>query len=290
VVTLLLLLQFCFEKVHVNVSIHALGKAIGLGRTAEVYAWKAGYILKLFHESVPLRAIEHEAGMARMAHQAGVPSPAVEDIVNLDGRYGLVYERVLGVSMLKSLSSQPWTLLRCARLLAEIQARVHTIDATQELPSQHQRLRDKILAAAILPSEVQQTALQTLETLPMGNQLCHGDFHPDNVLITDKGPIIIDWMDATCGYPLADVARSSLLLQMALLPQNTPLRWLHNLARVWFHRLYLKRYFQLRPGDQTELAIWRLVNAASRLSEGVPEAQALLACVQTGLVRGVPGV
>ena len=267
-------------------SVGALGPAIGLGRTAEIYAWKAGYILKLFHEWVSLRAIEHEASMARLAHQAGLPSPAVEEIVNLDGRYGLVYERVLGVSMLKSLSSQPWALLRYACLLAELQAMVHTIDAFPDLLSQHQRLRDRILAAALLPSEVRQTALQTLETLPMGNQLCHGDFHPDNVLITDKGPIIIDWIDATCGYPLADVARSSLLLQMAVLPQNTPLQWLHNVARVWFHRLYLKRYFQLRPGDQRELSIWRLVNAAARLNEDVPEAPALLAYVQTGLGEG----
>lgn len=125
----------------------------------------------------------------------------------MDARYGLVYKRVLGVSILKSLSSQPWTLFRWARLLAELQAKVHTIDALQGLPSQHQRLRDKILTTAILPHEVQQTALQTLETLPIGNQICPGDFHPDNVLITDKGPII-DWIDATCGYPLADVAQS----------------------------------------------------------------------------------
>jgi hypothetical protein len=33
------------------------------------------------------------------------------------------------------------------------------------------------------------------------------------MLITDKGPIIIDWMNATCSHPLADVARSSLLLE-----------------------------------------------------------------------------
>ena len=81
-----------------------------------------------------------------------------------------------------------------------------------------------------------------------------------------------------------------LLLQMASLPQNTPLRWLPHLIREWFHRLYLKRYFQLRPGDQTELAIWRLVNAAARLSEDVPEVQALLIFVQKGLAREVPGV
>jgi hypothetical protein len=54
------------------------------------------------------------------------------------------------------------------------------------------------------------------------------------------------------------------------------------MGRKQFHRIYLKRYFQLCPGDQ-EFARWRIVNAAGRLSEGIPEEQALLAFVQTEL-------
>jgi uncharacterized protein (TIGR02172 family) len=264
-----------------------LGKPIGLGRTAEVYAWKTGYVLKLFHQDIPLHIIEHEARMARIVHQAGLPSPAVQDIVPHAGRYGLVYERVLSVSMLQTLASQPWMLLRFARLLAELQVRLHRIAAVPGLPVQHDRVRNKILAAAILSPELQQTALNLLATLPLGHYVCHGDFHPGNVLLTDKGPMIIDWIDATCGHPLADVARSSLLLQMAALPQKSPGRWVPQLGRQWFHRLYLRRYLQLCPGDQRELARWRLIYAAARLSENVPERPVLLAFVQAGFAGPV---
>ncbi len=42
--------------------------------------------------------------------------------------------------------------------------------------------------------------------------LCHGDLHPSNVILTDDGPMIVDWFDACRGEPVAEVARTSLLL------------------------------------------------------------------------------
>ena len=43
-------------------------------------------------------------------------------------------------------------------------------------------------------------------------RLCHGDLHPSNVILTRDGPVIVDWFDASRGDPVADVARSSLML------------------------------------------------------------------------------
>ncbi|MFZ1756626.1 MAG: phosphotransferase, partial [Caldilineaceae bacterium] len=114
---------------------------------------------------------------------------------------------------------------------------------------------------------------------PTGHQLCHGDFHPDNVLLTANGPVIIDWIDATAGHPLGDVARSSLLMGFAQPPADRRLDWKVRLFRRWFHSAYLAHYRRLHPFAEDELARWRLVNAAARLSENVPEEAALLAFV-----------
>lgn len=261
----------------------SLGNPIDLGRTAEVYTWNEGTILKLFHEWFPLSAIEHEAQVAHAVHEAGLPVPAVGDLIEIDGRYGLVYERVIGVSMLEAQASHPWTLLRCARLLAELQADMHETEAAQGLPAQHQSLRRKIQEAKVLTSDLREAALRMLEELPQGYQLCHGDFHPGNVMMTERGAVVIDWIDATRGNPLADVARSSLLMDMAPLQDGAPHPWILGLGRKWFHRAYLRRYFQLRPENQQDLTAWRLVNAAARLSEGIPEERALLAFARVGL-------
>lgn len=262
-----------------------LGFPLATGHTAEVHAWNEGQVLKLFREWFPLRAIEHEARVARVVHAAGLPVPAVGDIVEVAGRHGIVYERVVGPSMLELLTSRPWRLFAYARLLAELQAKLHDLAAPEGVPSQHRRMEEKIRGAPTLPPNLSEAALKMLRDLPEGNRLCHGDFHPGNVLMTAGRLVLIDWIDATCGNPISDVARSSLLLSKALVPQDRRLCWLLILFREWFHAAYIRHYFRLRPEERDAVAQWRLVNAAARLSEGVPEEEALLAFVE-GELRG----
>lgn len=262
-------------------SISSLETPFAIGHTAEVYSWEEGYILKLFREWFPMSAIEHEAHIAHIVHNAGLPTPAVVgDIIEIDGRYGLVYERVTGISMLETLTSQPWKVRMYAHRLAELQANIHGHNGAQGLPSQHEKLKGKIQSAEMLPHDTREVVLNMLEELPEGNQLCHGDFHPDNILLTENGPVIIDWIDATNGNPLADVARSSILMSKAQLPEDKRMRWLLSWFRELLHRAYLKRYFQLCSGDRKEFEIWQIVNAAARLSESIPEEQALVAFVK----------
>ena len=90
-------------------------------------------------------------------------------------------------------------------------------------------------------------------------------------------------MDATLGNPVADVARSSLLMSQAQLPEGDPMSKQLALFRDQFYQAYLNRYFQLQPVDRREFDRWRLVVAAARLSEGIREEQALLKLVETGL-------
>lgn len=55
-----------------------------------------------------------------------------------------------------------------------------------------------------------------LESMPKGNSLCHGDFNPSNIIISeDNKPYIIDWSHATQGNPCADAARTYLLFWLS---------------------------------------------------------------------------
>ena len=54
-----------------------------------------------------------------------------------------------------------------------------------------------------------------LEGMPKHNKVCHGDFNPSNVIISNDGnPFIIDWSHATQGNASADVARTYLLFRL----------------------------------------------------------------------------
>jgi aminoglycoside phosphotransferase (APT) family kinase protein len=95
--------------------------------------------------------------------------------------------------------------------------------------------------------------------------------HPGNVLMTDHGPVVIDWITAGAGPPSADVARSILLLRDSLVPPDMPpaQRAAVEELRLAFTDAYLARYAELRDLDHGEVAHWRLPLLAARLNEEV---------------------
>jgi len=261
----------------------SLSTLIALGFTAEIYAWKEGQVLKLFYQGISRGTVEAEADRTRIVHAAGLPVPAVGEIVELEGRYGLEYERIDGISMLQALAERLWKLVMFARQLAGLQAEMHKIRVT-ELPSQHKHLAARIRRASILPENLRQATLEALDQLPQDDKLCHGDFHPGNILLAGRGPVIIDWLDASKGHPLMDVARSTLLLGGPIPPPTPRVRIIRLLQR-WFYQSYLQRYGELSPLDREQLSRWIPVAAAARLDENITLDEGRLLSIAETLMR-----
>jgi aminoglycoside phosphotransferase (APT) family kinase protein len=259
---------------------HAL---IGRGRAAELFAWGDHQALKLFYAGWPREAAETEAATAKRVYQSGLRVPAVDGTLEVDGRPGIIFERVNGAAMLDSLPTQPWAVIHFARLLAELQAEMHSIRA-EGFPSQREYMLNQIQSAPALTAQKKRVVLQMLEKLPDGDALCHGDYHPANVLLAKEGPFIIDWPLAARGNPIADVARTSLLLTMGAMQSDTPGRRLLEIGRSLFHHFYMQRYVQLRGISRQEFAAWRVPIAAARLGEGLEEeTEDLLAVIDAAL-------
>jgi aminoglycoside phosphotransferase (APT) family kinase protein len=242
---------------------------IGSGRTADIYAWGEGRILKLYQDRVPSFLAEQEYTVTRAVQAAGIPVPTAYDLIEINGRLGIVFERIEGISLLAEFQAKPWILFAGARSLGELHAQIHNTRAPVELPPQRERIENAIETAQDLAEPEKQAARDCLAQLPEGESLCHGDFHPDNILLAARGPVIIDWMTATRGHPPADVARTSLLFQTGGLPPSTPthVRLMTNASRVLLHSLYLNRYLQLRPTNRREIDRWQLPLLAARLRE-----------------------
>jgi len=245
------------------------GSLIGAGRTADVYAWGSEQVLKLYQDWMPARAIEQEFEITRLARAAGLPVPAAEEMLQMDGRLGIVFERIVGKSLLKILEASPWRLVSVACLLAEYHARMHKCSLPQEAPGQREQIEQGIAWAKDLTEDERQRILTVLVRLPDGNAICHGDFHPDNILITENGPVIIDWMTGRRGHPLADVERTVLLLQTGGLPPDASLgmRLMINASRSGLVKIYLARYRQIRSAPQADIGAWELPLLAARLFE-----------------------
>ena len=247
-----------------------LNNPITRGRTADVFDWDDGYILKLFHNWFSIEDIEYELKIARAVHASGVKTPGVHELVHVEGRNGLVYERAEGESMLRKFQRKPWMLFTYARILARLHTQMHDSVLDADIPDQRGRLQYKLNRAEALPTPLKTTLLNSLHSLPDGDRVCHGDFHPDNVLLNGSDATIIDWIDASRGEPLADVARTSVILLGAATSSQVVNPFLRLFVRM-FHSAYLREYFRLRPHGLNEYHRWLPIIAGARLSEGIPE-------------------
>jgi uncharacterized protein (TIGR02172 family) len=211
---------------------------IGRGFTSDVYAFGANRVVKLFHGSLDEGRAEREFRVSQAVHAAGLPAPAVYELVKIEGRRAIVFERLEGESMFSRVQARPWTLFAAARQLAELHAEIHSIAAPPELPAQRDLVAGKIDAATHLSADEKQRAHLCLDSLPAGETLCHGDFHPANILLSARGPVIIDWEGASRGDPWGDVACTARLFQKANLPPWSPLyaHLLLKISRSLLHR------------------------------------------------------
>jgi uncharacterized protein (TIGR02172 family) len=247
-----------------------LGNPLAIGRTAELYAWEDGWVLKLFFDWFDLENIQFEQSMAQTVHFSGLPVPAVGHILQVNGRNGLIYEYVNGQNMWGIIQKQPWRFIASASQTAQLHSEMHSNPLQTNLPSQRRRLENKLRGANPLSDLHKQTLLAALSALPDDNCICHGDFHPGNILVDHRRHIVIDWIDASRGNPLADVARTTVILLGAAASSQIPIPAMKVIIRL-FHAVYLQRYFIQRPGGEAEYQRWLPIVAAARLSENIPE-------------------
>jgi hypothetical protein len=154
------------------------GRLIGAGRACDVYALDGERVLRRYRAGYNA---EREADLMHYVHRAGYPVPEVYDASGPD----LVMQRLNGHDMLADLQRRPWLVHRHAATLA--------------------RLHDQLHEIAAPPS------WRTVSIGP-GDRCLHLDLHPGNVMLTDAGPVVIDWSNAAAGPPAADVALTWLIL------------------------------------------------------------------------------
>jgi Ser/Thr protein kinase RdoA (MazF antagonist) len=197
-------------------------------------------------------------------------APRLIQTVDRDGRTGLVLERLSGSDMLARLGAQPWRVLGLARALADAHLAVHQVQAPTDLPPFRHVLAARI-HDAVMPPHLRDHALRVLDGLPDGDRLCHGDYHPGNLLAAADRVAVIDWPNAARGTPEADHARTMLLLRWAdPLPDTTPAsRALITAGRSVFAHAYARAYRAGSAQPLRQVSSWLVVHAAARLSEGI---------------------
>jgi aminoglycoside phosphotransferase (APT) family kinase protein len=186
-----------------------LGPLLASGRDADIYACGAGLVLRRSRHG---RSLEREARVMRYVAAQGFPAPRVHDI--RAGGAELIMERVDGPTMLDVIVRRPWTLRRNAARLAMLHRQLHEIAAPDWL--------DPFLEGS--------------------GSVVHLDLHPLNVILSPKGPVLLDWTNARAGAADADVALTWLVLAAAELGETGVRAVVGGGMRSMFLRAFLAHF------------------------------------------------
>jgi len=157
------------------------GALIAKGRSADIFEYGDGKVLRRLRDG--RRVADAVPAVMRAVRAAGFPVPEVFEIDGPD----MVMERVAGVDMVKDIERRPWRARRYGRILADL----------------HRRLSEIPCDGAHVP-----------QAYGAPEVYVHGDLHPMNVILTDQGPVVIDWEGARVGPRDADVAITWMLMEI----------------------------------------------------------------------------
>lgn len=250
---------------------------LGEGREAEIFAWDESHVVRVMRDPSLKERVLTEAAALTAAKQAGCPVPEPGEVVEVDGRPGLVMQRARGNDLLTVLGARPWKVGTFGKLTARVHHSLLLVKAPEQTRRTKEYLRGRIQNSGLDPVRLA-AALELLEVLPDGDRLCHGDFHPGNILMDRDEPLVIDWTNVSAGDPVNDIARTMMTLRMGVPPPGTPnlvLRLL-KIGRALYLGSYRAQLKKLFPTDRKKLEDWTTVHLAARLAEGIEPEMELL--------------
>lgn len=182
---------------------------IAEGNTAEIFEAEENKVLKLFKANYSKSFVYREYNNHCMVSRIVENVPKLFELIEENQRFGLIMERVRGKS-LASLMRDSRTFDQAMEIFTNLHRNwlMQTMDEAIPYTSWMLRLFNEKPADSDLADKIKR--------LPLGNILCHGDFHPYNIIITpERGAVIIDFANICKAPKEYDVARTYFLLREA---------------------------------------------------------------------------
>jgi aminoglycoside phosphotransferase (APT) family kinase protein len=229
-----------------------IGKRLAAGNVAEIFE-SDSRVVKLYKSPGAKATAFREAAIHAAVEAMALPVPRLWGVQQFGDRWGLVFDRVAPASFADQMVREPQRLSAYLETMVRLQLRIHAQPAVH-FAGLTVRLAANIAATGLLEETRKRELLPGLADMPEGERLCHGDFHPMNILGDMAQPLVIDWADARRGDPAADVARSYLILMLHAPQLATP---------------YLDAYCEASDIARPSVLDWLPYVAAARFAEGV---------------------
>lgn len=247
--------------------------------------WPAAVAVRIFGRAdEAATATRESAVMEHVAvHRIPVPVPlavAAAPEANPLGLPFVVLPRVPGRTLLAEIVATPWRFRRAIDDLAALAAAIHAVPIDGlDLPTAPP-LVDRWRARLRADADADSVVTPLLDRLDDHAErvrverpvLCHGDYHPLNVLSTRAASgwdhQIIDWTDAVIGDREFDVARTAGLMSLASIAaeaatERVVLRAAGPIMRSTFLRSYRRR----ASLDPLRLRFWEAAHIVKGVSQ-----------------------
>lgn len=163
--------------------------------------------IKVFNAEYSKADILNEALNQAIIEETSLNIPKIIEISMIDGKWAIISEYIKGKTLAQLIKENENKKDEYLELFVDLHVTIHQ-QKCHNLNKLREKISDKI-AFAELESTTRYDLYNRLENMPKHNKVCHGDFNPSNVIITEDGtPYILDWSHATQGNASADAART----------------------------------------------------------------------------------
>lgn len=239
-----------------------LKKMIAESEKVRVYE-SDGKCVKVFKDPAePKSVVLYEAlTHARVEETGFARIPPVEEIARIDGKWAIVYRHISGKTLDQLIREDPSKRDQYLEKMADLQIEINSLQSPR-LSRQADYLKRSIDGLDMIDDVKKYELMTRLSTMPKHSKLCHGDFSPDNIIMSDDGVFIVDWLKAKQGNASADVAKTYL---------NFCIR-----HRTESAEKYLKIYCEKTGTSSEYVHGWLPIVAAAQLKFKRPEERELL--------------
>lgn len=250
-------------------------KHLNEGECADIYEVDAHTVLKLGKPGWSRDMLYQEYLNGKLIGDSNIPAPKVYDFVEIEDRFGYTMDKLNDVTFLDLMWKYPWKVIAYAKKMAAIHAQIHSVKAPKELPVLSDKYRAFICSKKSIRDDKKRLILQELEWLNGENDcsICHGDFHPINILVGKDSYFVIDWVLAAQGNPEADVAGTYLIISVYgsnIKEKNFFKRLVSALGGKLIAKTYLKEYIAITNIDKQKILRWLPIRAATYIDVGLP--------------------
>lgn len=232
--------------------------------------WSGPLVVRIAPQAHRLAMLERESRYQSWATEHGFPAPSVVELIPPGAVFSSpvqVMRLVPGVVMAKAMTSKVSSAPGLIRTLGSLHAELHRLPTPEAAGDPDADLADRRLSLVRQVLEVTddaglarglEQAERILPRLVVSDPvLCHGDFHPMNILVADSAVWVIDWTDAGVGDRHGDVARTAWLFRMAAVgAASTAERAAMRVLGPILARGYLSAYRRQAPLESDRLRLW----------------------------------